>query len=159
MLFTIIIIAVVVLDQLTKLWIVNTFALYESRQIIGGLFNLTYVTNTGAAFGMLAGTAGWWRQVFFTFIGLAAITLIVFFYQKIGRQSRLNAVGLALVAGGAAGNLIDRLRLGKVIDFLDFYISSHHWPAFNVADSAICVGVGLLLIAMHQVEQQKEAAN
>ncbi|PKN15637.1 MAG: signal peptidase II [Deltaproteobacteria bacterium HGW-Deltaproteobacteria-3] len=121
--------AVVVLDQATKALIMERFAMFELLPVIPGLFNLTYLTNTGAAFGMLAGAQTIWRQVFF--VGVAVLAL---------------GVAIGLIAGGAVGNLIDRLRFGAVVDFLDFYVGSHHWPAFNVADSAICVGVGLFIL-------------
>lgn len=154
--FTTIFFLVVCLDQLTKLWLVQNFSLYESRMIIPGLFNLTYLTNTGAAFGFLAGHPAWWRQVFFITMALVALIAIFFLHRKIAAESRWYTVSLALIAGGAVGNLIDRVRQGAVIDFLDVYLSTHHWPAFNVADSGICVGVGIfLLVNFLQARQQK----
>ena len=145
-LFTVLFLLVIILDQLTKLWVVQNFVLYESREIIGGLFNLTYLTNTGAAFGILAGHPAWWRQCFFISVALAALVAIYILHRKISHESRWYTVSLAMIAGGAVGNLIDRIRLGSVVDFLDFYFSSHHWPAFNVADSAITVGVTIFLV-------------
>ncbi len=145
MYFGILFFLVVILDQLTKLWVVHHFILYESMEIIPGLFNLTYLTNTGAAFGILAGHATSWRQVFFIGVAGIALAAIFFLHKKISAESHWYTVSLAMIAGGAVGNLIDRVRLGFVVDFLDFYVSSHHWPAFNVADSAITVGVGIFL--------------
>lgn len=153
MVFYTVIAVVVLLDQLTKWWVVNGFILYESKEIISGFFNLTYVTNTGAAFGMLAGAPAMWRQLFFSVIGVGALAVIVFFYHKYAKEDRWFGLGLALVGGGALGNLIDRHLLGSVVDFLDFYIGSHHWPAFNVADSAITVGVGILLVVTYRMEK------
>ena len=137
---------VVVVDQMTKLWIMNNFALHEQHNIIPGFFNLVYVTNTGAAFGFLAGEKSWLRQVFFIGVAIAALGVIVFAYGHLKKQGRLFVYALGLIAGGAVGNLIDRLRYGSVIDFLDFYLGSYHWPAFNAADSAITVGVGLFML-------------
>ena len=138
--------AVVVFDQLTKGLVMAYFGLYELQPVIPGLFNLTYLTNTGAAFGMLAGAQTIWRQVFFVGVAVAAIGVMVFSYRQFRSQGRIFAHAIGLIAGGAVGNLIDRLRFGAVVDFLDFYVGTHHWPAFNVADSAICVGVGLFIL-------------
>ena len=137
---------VVVLDQATKGLVMAYFNLYDSQPVIPGLFNLTYLTNTGAAFGMLAGAQSVWRQVFFVGVAVAAIGLMAFSYKQFRSQGRIFAHAIGLIAGGAVGNLIDRLRFGAVVDFLDFYIGTHHWPAFNVADSAITVGVGLFIL-------------
>jgi signal peptidase II len=144
--FGIIFFLVVLLDQLTKLWVVHHFILYESSEIIPGFFNLTYLTNTGAAFGILAGHPASWRQFFFIGVAGVALVAIFFLHKKISAESRWYTVSLAMIAGGAVGNLIDRVRLGSVVDFLEFYLSSYHWPAFNVADSAITVGVGIFLL-------------
>ena len=136
---------VVVLDQATKALVMDRFAMFELLPVIPGLFNLTYLTNTGAAFGMLAGAQSIWRQVFFVGVAVAAIGVMVFSYKQFRSQGRIFAHAIGLIAGGAVGNLIDRLRFGAVVDFLDFYLGTHHWPAFNVADSAITVGVGLFI--------------
>lgn len=148
---------VVIVDQLTKLWIMTTFALHGQQNIIPGFFNLVYVTNTGAAFGFLAGNNSFLRQVFFVAVALIALIVIIFSYKHLKRQGRIFIYALGLIAGGAVGNLIDRLRLGSVVDFLDFYIGSYHWPAFNAADSAISIGVGLFLLGtvlQHKKEKQ-----
>lgn len=138
--------AVVVVDQLTKLWIMTEFALHEQQTIIPGFFDLVYFTNTGAAFGFLAGSKTWLRQAFFITISMSALVVIFFAYGHLKKQGRIFTYALGLIGGGAVGNLIDRLRFGSVVDFLDFYIGSYHWPAFNAADSAISVGVGLFLL-------------
>lgn len=146
MLFVALMFLVILLDQASKLWIVGNFAVYESLPVVPGLFNLTYLTNTGAAFGLLAGEHGVWRQFFFVGVAVVALAALGFLYRKLRAISVWYAVALGLIAGGAVGNLIDRLRLGSVIDFLDVYIGVHHWPAFNLADSAITVGVAIFLI-------------
>ena len=155
-LFAAVFLGTLVLDQASKLWIVSQFSLYESREILPGFFNLTYVTNNGAAFSILAGQPAAWRQVFFVLINLVALAAIGVFQYRIGRYSRLYTVALALIAGGAAGNLTDRLRLSHVIDFLDLYIGTHHWPAFNIADAAINVGVALFLLNSLILEPRAE---
>jgi len=145
--FLFIVATVVVLDQATKAWITHSFALYESVAVIPGFFNLTYLTNKGAAFGFLAGQNGAWRHLLFLVLGAVALVVIVIAWYRLRFAHRLYAISLPMIAGGALGNLIDRVRLGSVVDFLDVFVGSHHWPAFNVADSAICVGVGLFLLA------------
>ena len=146
MLFGILILLVIVLDQASKLWIAGNFALYETVPVIPGLFNLTCLHNTGAAFGLLAGEQALWRHLFFVGVAVVALTAIGILYRKLRPASVWYTVALGLIAGGAVGNLIDRLRLGSVIDFLDVYVGAHHWPAFNLADSAITVGVTIFLV-------------
>jgi signal peptidase II len=158
MLATLIIVAVVVCDQLTKAWIVAHFALYGTRELIPGLFSLTYLVNRGAAFGLLNGQHGSWRHAFFVGVALVAMVLMVFLIRQMRHEGKRFVVAISLIFGGAVGNLIDRLRLGSVVDFLDFYWHGHHWPAFNVADSAITVGVGLFLIC-HLLRSRQETAS
>lgn len=145
MVYFAVIFVVIVADQLTKMLVVDAMHLYESREIIAGFFNLVYVTNKGAAFSLLADVDAPWRHYFFLGIGSAALVGLSIAYWNLRNITSLYSWSLALIAGGAAGNLIDRIRFGAVIDFLDFYVGNYHWPAFNVADSAICVGVGLFL--------------
>jgi len=137
---------VVLLDQATKAWVLAAFQLHETLPVVPGWFHLTYVRNPGAAFGLFAGRAEAFRVPFFlgiTAVALVAI-LVVAWRAAPGRTWFLTALGL--VCGGAVGNLIDRLRWGEVVDFLDVFWRSHHWPAFNVADAAISVGVILLVV-------------
>lgn len=136
----------IIFDQVSKLWILNNFTLYESRPVIADLFNLVYVTNKGAAFSMLANVESPFRHYFFLVVGGVACIGLTWACYTFSREHKLYAVSLGLIAGGAIGNLIDRVRLGAVVDFLDFYFGSYHWPAFNIADSCICVGVGLFMI-------------
>ena len=145
---------VVLLDQFTKWWLMTSFALFESRVVIDGFFNLVFVTNSGAAFGLLAGPQVWWRQLFFVSVAILALGVLIGAYRHYRLQGTIWVVGIGLIAGGAVGNLIDRLRFGAVIDFLDFYLKTYHWPAFNVADSAITVGVGLFMLASFKAEPQ-----
>jgi signal peptidase II len=155
LIFFSIILAVVCADQATKVWIENHFALFESRVVIPELFSLTYLTNNGAAFSMLAGQPALWRQIFFIGAACAALVFIWIAQRTFGRTSSLFTVSLALIAGGAIGNLIDRIRLGHVVDFLDFYLGQSHFPAFNVADSAITVGVTIFIIQNLLLDRQK----
>lgn len=156
MLAACIIILVVLCDQLTKLWIIGNFAIFQSKEIIPGLFNLTYLTNRGAAFGFLNGDHGSWRHAFFVGVALVAMIMMIFLLKQMQKEGKHFVVSIALIFGGAVGNLIDRLRLGAVVDFLDVYWREHHWPAFNIADSAITIGVGIFLIAhLMQFRQQR----
>jgi signal peptidase II len=137
---------VLLLDQGSKLYIHHTFALHESRPVIAELFHLTYVRNSGAAFGLLARQQASFLRLFFPAVTVLAVVLLVLYFKHTPRQRLLTLWGICLIVGGALGNGIDRLWLGQVIDFLDFFWQTYHWPAFNVADSAICVGVGCLLL-------------
>jgi len=135
-------VAVLLLDQITKTLITSLLSLHQSVEVIGSLFNIIYIRNPGAAFGILGGWRGA-RTLLLTLVPIAALAVIIYLYRK--STDRFAAVALSLIAGGAAGNLIDRLRFGEVIDFLDFSLAGYHWPAFNVADSAITVGVVLMV--------------
>lgn len=146
---------VVLVDQLTKQWTLNNFALYESWEIIPGFFNLTYLMNKGAAFGFLSGVDHVWRHYFFLILASVALVLLAVAWFRMRKDHPFYGPALALIAGGAIGNLIDRVRLGAVVDFLDFYVAGHHWPAFNVADSSITVGVAFFLLANFLEERQK----
>ncbi len=132
-----------VVDQVTKHWVAGTFDLYESVAVMP-YFNLTYVHNEGAAFSFLADQSGWQRW-FFAAIATAACVLFSYWMAKTPASNKVLGVGFALMLSGAMGNLIDRVLLGYVIDFLDFYIGNAHWPAFNIADSAIFVGAALMI--------------
>jgi len=143
LIFFLIAAGVVLLDQLTKGLITQKFLLHENLEVIPGFFNLTYVRNTGGAFGLLAGEASRLRTVLFLAASCAAVGIIFYLYTKIPLGRKWLDAGLALTFGGALGNLMDRLRFGEVVDFLDFHVGSMHWPAFNVADSAISVGIGV----------------
>jgi signal peptidase II len=133
---------VFLLDQASKLWVLGSFALHE-RLAVTSFFNLVLVYNPGASFSFLA-DAGGWQRWFFVVLALGISAWLVVMLRRHASE-RLLPAALALVLGGALGNVIDRLRFGAVVDFLDFHFAGWHWPAFNVADSAITVGVVLLL--------------
>lgn len=135
---------VVLADQASKLAVAATMRLYQSIPVVP-FFNLTYVHNPGAAFSFLS-DAGGWQRWFFALLAFAIGIVIAAWLARLKQHEGVLAAALSLVLGGAIGNLIDRLAYGYVIDFLDVYYRSWHWPAFNVADSAITVGVGLMLI-------------
>ena len=134
---------VVLADQATKAMVVSNLNIHEVRPVLQEFFNITYITNTGAAFGFLAGSDKW-RHIFFQVISVVALGGLLYLYCNSHTRSYPFLWGASLIFGGALGNLIDRIRHRAVIDFLDFYVNSHHWPAFNTADSAITVG-GILL--------------
>jgi signal peptidase II len=148
---------IVLLDQLTKQQIMQTMRLHESIPIIPNLFSLTYIRNPGAAFGLLAGSSNAFRMVFFGLTSIFALGLLGTILVRMPEQDWVGRVSVAGILGGAIGNLIDRLRFGEVIDFLDVYIEGYHWPAFNVADSAITVGV-IFLIFHFALEKKPDPA-
>ena len=119
-------------------------SLHENLEIIPGFFALTYIRNAGGAFGLLAGEATRTRAFFFLAVSGLALGVIVYLYTKLPPGKPWITAALAMIFGGALGNMVDRLRFGEVVDFLDFHIGTVHWPAFNVADSAISVGAGIL---------------
>ena len=132
---------VVMLDQITKALILDSVPLHHNLTIISGFFNITHIHNPGGAFGLMAHMGETMRTIIFLFISSLAVGLILYFYHKTPSTHPFLAVGFALIFGGAIGNLIDRVRFGIVVDFLDFYVGNLHWPAFNIADSAITVGI------------------
>jgi signal peptidase II len=144
----------VILDQASKLAIDASMQLYQSIELIS-FFNLTYVRNTGAAFSFLSEAGGWQRWFFAILASIISIVLTVWL-AKLKKHEILMAASLSLILGGAIGNLIDRVLYGYVIDFLDIYYQSWHWPAFNVADSAITVGVILMLLESVGVGKTEE---
>ncbi len=147
---------VLVIDQATKVYIDRTMQLYQSIPVVNGLFSITYMRNKGAAFSFLSSFD--YRLPFFILVSLVAVVAILVAYRKLRDDQRFAALSLSLILSGAVGNLIDRVRLGEVIDFLDVFWQTHHWPAFNVADSAICVGVALLAVDMVLEERRQKKA-
>jgi len=141
-------IAVLLADQISKAVVHSTMALHQSIEIMPHFARLTYLRNTGAAFGFLSGSRSTLRMFFFILISGVAIGCVVYLLKNIRPERKATVLSLSLILGGAIGNLIDRIRLGEVIDFIDLHWYDWHWPAFNVADSAITVGVILLLIQM-----------
>lgn len=145
-LFTVLTVTGLLLDQATKLYIDRSMQLFDSIPVVTDFFHITYVRNRGAAFSFLSEAS--WRLPFFIGITLVAAIAILVAFHKLRTDQKLAQVSMAMIFSGAIGNLIDRVRLGEVIDFLDVHWYRHHWPAFNVADSLICVGVFLLALDM-----------
>jgi signal peptidase II len=143
------------LDGFTKWWVKTTIPVDTSINVIPGLFRLTHLENRGVAFSMFADSPGPWPNRLLVLVSFAAVVLIGTLLWKRGQVMNRTTFSLALFLGGTLGNLYDRLTRGMVTDFLDFFVGSHHWPAFNVADSAIVVGV-LLLISEILLPPQKE---
>jgi signal peptidase II len=135
--------SVLVLDLLTKMLVLAHLPLGAGIPVIPGLFDVTHVQNPGGAFGFLATLGPQARGVIFILVSVLAVAVILWFYMQTPVQQRWLSCGFALIFGGAIGNLVDRLRFGAVIDFIDVYIGDLHWPAFNIADSAITVGVAI----------------
>lgn len=134
--------AAVLADQLTKNWFLKHYELYESRVVIPGFFNFTRTYNTGAAFSLFQG-----HPEVLTLVSVVVFALMVIFRQKLFAETVLEQAAFGLVAGGIIGNLTDRMQHGHVIDFIHWYVGEYSWPIFNIADSCICVGVGLYMIS------------
>jgi signal peptidase II len=147
--------AVLFLDQWTKGLVTRSLEVHQSRTVFEDFFDLTYVRNTGAAFGLFASVDSSLKAVLLNTIAIVVFLIVSGYALRSPHKSVRLQVGLALILGGAVGNLLDRVRFGYVVDFLDFSVSGHHWPAFNIADSAICIGVGLLFLDMLRSEETK----
>jgi signal peptidase II len=143
--------AIILLDQLSKQWIRSAFTYGDSRPVIDGLFNLVYVRNDGAAWNILSG-----HGLILILISVAVLVLLLIYRRSFLQEQFSHRILLGLMVGGIVGNLIDRIRFGWVTDFLDFHIGTHHWPSFNVADSAICIAVGLYIITNVLSEFEKK---
>lgn len=133
------------LDQATKLYVHTAFALHESYPIVEHFFAFTYVRNSGAAFGFLARQSPAFLQIFFPVMILVTAIALCVYFVRLPAHATWAQWGVCLILGGALGNGLDRLWLGQVIDFIDVHWYSYHWPAFNIADSSICIGVGFVL--------------
>jgi len=145
----------VAIDQGTKAYIVAALDLHQSWPVFPGFFSITHVRNPGAAFGFLAEASPLFRVAFFIAITLIALGLILYYLGRSTEAEARQAAGLSLIFTGAVGNLIDRVRFGEVVDFLDVYWGVHHWPAFNVADSAITIGAILLIWTLIREGREK----
>jgi len=150
--------AVLLLDRITKWAIAQTIPLEDAVNIIPGFFRLTHLENTGAAFSLFADSASPFRTALLIAFSMAALAVVSVLLWKDRRIFHSGTLALSLILGGAVGNLWDRLFYGKVTDFLDFYIGVHHWPPFNVADSAIVVGALLLFMRMLRKDHHSQAA-
>ncbi|MDC0335559.1 signal peptidase II [Pseudodesulfovibrio sp.] len=151
-------VAVVVLDQVTKVWVSSTMEVWTGQSVISGFFNLVHVLNRGAAWGFLDSETIDWQRPLFIAITFIALGFIGFMLKTTDTSDKWMINGLGLIAGGAIGNLIDRIRLGVVVDFLDFYVGDYHWPAFNVADCALTIGAGCIILSMFLNRNQGDAA-
>ena len=147
-------VSTVVLDQISKVQITQTMRLHESIPVFPEFFSLTYIRNPGAAFGLLASSGQTFRLVFFGLTSVFALGLLGMIFFRLRQDDWVGQSSIAGILGGAIGNLLDRVRFGEVIDFLDFYVNGYHWPAFNVADAAISVGVFFLIL--HFALEKKE---
>lgn len=146
-----------IVDIVTKQIIKTTMELYSAVPVIDGFFNIVYVLNPGAAFSFLHDMNEKYRQSFFVIVTIIAIIIICYIFAK--ENSKISISGFALILSGAIGNLIDRIYIGKVVDFLDFYYEAYHFPAFNVADSCITIGVSLIVIDMLFINKKKYKNN
>lgn len=146
---------VIILDQISKIT-ADQFLLYQQPVALMPLFNLTLVYNQGVAFSFLS-DAGGWQRWFFMLLSLSISIVLVTWLKKLKPQQKLQTASIALILGGAIGNLIDRSIYGHVIDFIDIYYHSHHWPAFNIADSAITLGALLLIIDSFKNHEQNSS--
>src|SRR5712692_11772080 len=150
---------VVIVDRLTKAVVADRISLHDSVDVVPGLFRLTHVQNQGAAFGLFSDSPSEWKVAMLILFSLAALAVVSALLWKNGNALNATAIALSLVFGGALGNLWDRVASGRVIDFLDFYMGSHHWPAFNIADSAIVVGALLLLREIFMAPQEEKVVS
>ncbi len=147
----------IALDQVTKIYVHTSFTLGESIPVIKNFFNITYVRNFGAAFGFLAESHPTFREIFFLSMPPVALLVILKLLKDTKDEDQCQIISLSLIFGGAIGNYIDRLRFRYVIDFLDFHVYNRYsWPAFNIADSAIVIGVGILLLLMFLEKKQTQ---
>lgn len=137
---------VVLLDRATKWMVAKNLALHDYRQVIPGFFRITHIENRGAAFGLFADSPAQWKIGMLVLFSIVALVVVSALLWRNSHAMTTTGIGLALILGGAVGNLWDRLLNGRVVDFLLFYIGQYQWPAFNVADSAIVCGAGLLVI-------------
>jgi signal peptidase II len=147
-LVVLLLLVIVPLDQATKIIVDRMLPLHESIPVIENFFSLTYIRNTGAAFGLLAQSGELFRRTFLIGFSLAAIGFIIIMLRRLPENEKVLTIALGFILAGAVGNLIDRLLYGEVIDFLDFYWNGYHWPAFNVADSFITIGVVLIMVRL-----------
>ncbi len=149
----------VALDQLTKFLVVRALPLGDQVPVIQGFFNLVHIRNRGAAFGLLSNMSTEFAWVFFIVTTCLVLGVVAFLWWRLPEDQTLAAVGYSLILTGALGNLVDRVRLGEVIDFLDFHVSGYHWPAFNVADSLVCLGAGLLVWVIFKEERSQDVSH
>ncbi len=141
-------VVILLLDQYTKYQVQQKIPLHHTIKVIDGFFNLTHLRNTGGAFGIFGGEKGGIGTFFFVSVSLVAAGIILYLFHKLKEHERALSLALSLILSGAVGNLIDRIRYQEVVDFLDFHLFSYHWPAFNIADSGITIGIGLMALEL-----------
>lgn len=149
----------VVLDQAAKFLVVKALPLGAQKPVIQGFFNLVHIRNRGAAFGLLANLSPNLAWGFFLVTTTLVLAVVAYLWWRLPEGDTLAGLGYSLILTGAMGNLLDRLRLGEVIDFLDFHLGRYHWPAFNLADSLVCLGAGLLMWAIFQKEKSPDVSH
>ena len=155
--YVILSLVIIVLDAVTK-WLVSAnISLHDAITVIPNLFSIVHVRNTGAAFGIGANAESQVVPLLLNSGAILVFLIVVAYALRTPLTDRTLQIGLHLILGGAIGNLVDRFRFGYVVDFLDFYVRDHHWPAFNVADSAICIGIALLFLDMRRKPQPATA--
>ena len=145
------------LDQWTKAVVLDRLPLHRRIPVIPGFFDLTHVRNTGGAFGIFGGERSGLGALLFLVVSVVAVGILLVLFIRARENEKTLAFAYSLILSGALGNLLDRLRLGEVVDFLEFYVSSFRWPAFNIADSAICVGIGLMALELIIKEEKRSA--
>jgi signal peptidase II len=150
--YLVLVVATLLLDRWSKVLIRRRFNLNESISVIDGFFDITYVQNTGVAFGIFSSISSPAKSVLLSIFTACAAAVVITYSVRSPAGNRLLQLALALILGGALGNLYDRLAYGHVVDFLEFYVASYHWPSFNVADSAISIGVALLALEIIRSE-------
>lgn len=143
---SILIFVLILADQITKFWVLDNIDPMSPVSVVPGFFNLVLVYNPGVAFGFMSNWDSIYRIAVISLISVFAVSFLLYLYFESYRESFYGSMAIVLILSGAIGNIIDRVRLSMVVDFLDFYISGWHWPAFNLADSYICIGVGILLL-------------
>jgi signal peptidase II len=143
----------VAVDLVTKQWVLQHLQLGSQIVVIKGFFNLVHVHNRGSAFGLFSSWSLDFVRVFFVITTGIVLVVVGYLWWRLPRDQDLAALGYSLIMAGALGNLVDRLRLGEVVDFLDFYWGRYHWPAFNVADTMVCLGAGLLVLVILREEK------
>lgn len=147
-LFILIVGGIAILDQITKIYIEKSIGLYQNIEVIENIFSITHIRNKGAAFGLLSNSNSTFALSFFIISTLIAMAAILFLYKNLPERKYIPQIALSMIFAGAVGNLIDRIRLGEVIDFLDFHWYEYHWPSFNIADSSITVGVIIFILSL-----------
>jgi signal peptidase II len=155
--YILVVLLTLTLDRWTKSLLVSRLDVNESISVIDGFFNITYVRNTGVAFGIFSSISSPVKSLLLSVFTGAAVILVIVYGLRMPAQNRLLQAGLSLILGGALGNLYDRVKYGYVIDFLEWYAGPYHWPAFNIADSAITTGVVLLVIEIIRNEAPSRA--